>query len=83
MTCQDAIALLADYLEAELGSDLAAELEEHLHGCAPCRAYLNTYRKSRELGAAAGRVEMPEEMRVRLRRLLLDRLREGSSPASG
>ena len=46
----------------------------HLRDCAPCRAYLNTYRKTRELTAKAGRAPMPEEMKQRLRRFLLDRL---------
>lgn len=80
MTCQEVIALLADYLEADLGPALVADLEQHLQGCAPCVAYLNTYRKARELGATAARVEMPEEMRIRLRRLLLERLQSTPPP---
>jgi anti-sigma factor RsiW len=73
--CREAIDVLADYLDGTMPRDLAAELERHLDDCAPCRAYLATYRKTRELGAAAARVEMPEEMQVRLRRFLIDRLR--------
>jgi hypothetical protein len=45
-----------------------------LHGCEPCRAYLATYRKTRALGARAARVEMPDEMKTRLRQFLLARL---------
>jgi len=82
MTCQEAIALLADYLEAELGATLVTDLEQHLRTCAPCVAYLNTYRKTRELGASAGRIEMPDEMRVRLHRLLLEQLQKGAPPAN-
>ncbi|MGH7334173.1 MAG: anti-sigma factor family protein [Candidatus Rokuibacteriota bacterium] len=81
MTCKDVIAVLAEYLEAELGVTLVSDLEQHLSGCAPCSAYLNTYRKTRELGAQAGRVEMPDEMRVRLRRLLLEQLQRSTPPA--
>jgi anti-sigma factor RsiW len=73
--CRDAIDVLADYLDGTMPPDLAAELERHLADCAPCRAYLATYRKTQELGAAAARVEMPEEMQERLRRFLIDRLR--------
>jgi len=73
--CRDAIDVLADYLDGTMPRDLAAELERHLADCAPCRAFLATYRKTRELGAAAGRVEMPEEMRARLHRFLIGRLR--------
>ena len=77
MTCKDAIAILADYLEAALSPELLAQLEQHLRDCAPCRAYLATYRKTKSLAADASRVEMPEEMKVRLRDFLLAQLREG------
>jgi len=75
MTCRELIDVLQDYLDRELAGDVVAELERHLEDCAPCRAYLATYRKAREVGAAAARVEMPEEMKTRLRRFLLDKLR--------
>jgi anti-sigma factor RsiW len=76
VTCKDAIAILADYLESTLSPELVEKLEEHLRDCAPCRAYLATYRKTTSLAANAGRVEMPEEMKTRLRELLLAQLRE-------
>jgi anti-sigma factor RsiW len=75
MTCRELIDVLQAYLDRELAGDVVAELERHLEDCAPCRAYHATYRKAREVGAAAGRVEMPEEMKIRLRRFLLDTLR--------
>jgi anti-sigma factor RsiW len=75
MTCRDAIAVLADYLEHALQPDGLAAIESHLDGCEPCRAYLATYRKTRALGARAARVEMPDEMKARLRQFLLARLR--------
>jgi anti-sigma factor RsiW len=79
LTCKDAIAVLADYLESVLDDGMLAALERHLHDCPPCRAYLNTYRKTRELTGRAGRVAMPAEMKRRLHRLLLDQL--GRHPA--
>jgi len=75
MTCHDVIDLLADYLDQVLAPELVAALEHHLAGCEPCRAYLATYRKTRALGAQAARVEMPDEMKTRLRLFLLERLR--------
>ena len=75
MTCRDVIEVLADYVDGALSLDLVAELERHLEGCEPCRAYLATYRKTRALGAEANRLEMPAEMRDRLRRFLLAQLR--------
>lgn len=75
MTCKEAIDVLAEYIEASLTPALADELERHLRDCAPCRAYLATYRKTRELTGVVGREPMPEEMKQRLHRFLLDRLR--------
>jgi anti-sigma factor RsiW len=77
VTCKETIELLSEYLEATLDGETAAELERHLADCAPCRAYLNTYRRTRELTGEAGRVEMPEEMKARLREFLLRQLRTG------
>ena len=79
MTCKDVIEIIADFLDRTLGSDAAEKLEAHLRDCAPCRAYLNTYRKTRGLVGEAGRVEMPEELKSRLRAFLLEQL--GSPPS--
>jgi anti-sigma factor RsiW len=74
LTCRDLIGLLLDYLEATLDEDTVALFERHLEDCAPCRAYLRTYDRSRRLVGDVSRVEMPREMRDRLRDLLLGRL---------
>lgn len=72
MTCKDAIAVLADFLEKTLSPETVRELEAHLHDCPPCRASLTTYRKTRGLVARAGRADRPAELKTRLRRFLLD-----------
>ena len=74
MTCRDVIGLLNDYLEGTLAPEDVIALERHLAGCVPCRAYLATYRRTRALGAQATRLEMPDEMRTRLRQFLRERL---------
>ena len=51
MTCKEAIAKLAEYLDAELTPLDLAGFEAHLRVCEPCRAYLATYRKTKELAA--------------------------------
>jgi len=71
MTCREAIALLADYLEREMTPELVTRLEAHLDVCAPCRAYLATYGRTRELAARVQRIGLPEEVKERLRRLVL------------
>ena len=79
MTCRDAINVIADFLDGVLSRDTGEDLERHLRDCAPCQAYLNTYRKTRALVGQDGRVDMPEELRARLRQFLLDKL--GAPPA--
>jgi anti-sigma factor RsiW len=74
MTCQEAIGLLADYLEATLGAEAGGALETHLADCPECAAYLRTYRATLGLVREAGRVEQPPEVRRRLRKFLLDTL---------
>ena len=74
LTCEQVIGLIADYLESALTPEVIAELEAHLDACEPCVAYLRTYRRTKDLTTETERVEMPEEMKIRLRRFLLDKL---------
>ena len=71
MTCRDVISLLAEYLEAALTQERLEDLERHLTDCAPCQAYLNTYRRTRTLTGETERAAMPEEIKDRLREFLL------------
>jgi len=73
MTCREAIEVLADYIESTLTPAELEKLEAHLRECAPCRAYLATYRKTKNIAAAAHRLDMPEEMKERLRQFLAKR----------
>lgn len=89
MTCREAIAVLADYLEATLDAETGRRLDHHLEGCDACVAYLRTYRRTRDLAADVARVEMPVEMKARLREFLIATLARstdsgppGSNPAS-
>jgi predicted anti-sigma-YlaC factor YlaD len=85
MNCRDVIELLADYLEMTVNSETRARLEAHLAGCGPCQAYLKTYRRTRDVAAAAEREalppRMPPEMKAHLRAFLLAQLgkEEGES----
>ena len=74
LTCQDAIALLLEYLEATLDAEVVAQLEAHLAECEPCRAYLATYRRTVGVVGEAGKVRMPDELRRRLEAFLRERL---------
>jgi anti-sigma factor RsiW len=74
MTCEEAIGILAEYLDATLTASAVERLEAHLAECAECRAYFATYRTTRTLATNASRVEMPAEMKRRLREFLLQQL---------
>jgi mycothiol system anti-sigma-R factor len=74
MTCRDAIDVLAEFLDQALSREAGEALEAHLSDCPPCQAFLSTYRATRGLVGEVCRVEMPAELRVRLRRFLIDQL---------
>lgn len=74
-TCREAIARMSAYLDRELGPLEIIRLTLHLARCAPCRAYLRTLRRTIELTGRAGDVEMPEEVKQRLRAFLSERRR--------
>ncbi len=78
MNCEDLIAVILEYLEGSMTLEDVAEFEAHLQKCPPCRAYLATYRKTKAMAADAGRVEMPDEMKERLRQFILRRAAAGS-----
>lgn len=68
MTCEQLIAVLADYLDHELPPAQVEILEQHLARCRSCVEYLATYRQTIRMSAAAAsapelRVEdVPEEL---------------------
>ncbi|MBI4737481.1 MAG: zf-HC2 domain-containing protein [candidate division NC10 bacterium] len=77
-TCREvSLSSLSEYLDATLSPEVTAELERHLAGCKLCVAYLNTYKKSRELAGQTFPLAMPEEMKAHLRQFLLEQLAKG------
>jgi anti-sigma factor RsiW len=40
LTCQELVELVTHYLEGALTADERARVDDHLDGCAGCRAYL-------------------------------------------
>jgi anti-sigma factor RsiW len=73
--CRDFIIdLLLDYLEETLGPDDRTACERHLDDCDACRAYLATYSRTREVVGSTMAEPMPDEMKARLRRFLVEKL---------
>lgn len=77
MNCREALAVIAEFLEQSLSPATLVRFESHLADCPPCRVYLETYGKTIALTGRAEDVEMPPEMKTRLRSLLLEELRRG------
>jgi hypothetical protein len=48
-TCEDEVALIADYLAGELKPEVVAAFEKHFVQCPDCNAFLNTYKKTIEV----------------------------------
>jgi len=51
MTCKEFVDFLMAYMDRELDPAERAEFERHLVDCPPCHVYLDTYRRTVELGA--------------------------------
>jgi anti-sigma factor RsiW len=64
--CREIVDFLADYLDGGLPPATAKALEEHLEGCAPCIAFVNTYRGTINAARKIREVELPPELRDRL-----------------
>jgi predicted anti-sigma-YlaC factor YlaD len=72
MQCSELVQLVTDYLEGALPSRGRQAFDEHLAGCAGCRAYVEQTRQAVSmLGAAA-----PEEVDDDLCADLLDLFKE-------
>ena len=53
MTCQEMVDFLMAYLDGELPAIQVTEFEGHMNMCPPCVDYLNTYKRTVELGKQA------------------------------
>ena len=66
MDCRKIGELLGDYLEGTLPKRTAELLEWHIDGCAPCVAFVNTYRGTLNATRSLRDVEIPPELKNRL-----------------
>jgi anti-sigma factor (TIGR02949 family) len=75
MTCQRVTALIRDYLAGELAPKIAAALEEHLHDCPDCTAFINTYKRTTRALQSVCYEDIPVEMQSRVRQSLRAKIR--------
>jgi anti-sigma factor RsiW len=53
MTCRELIEFLIDYLDGTLAPQERERFDAHLAVCAPCKRYLDSYRKTIRLAKSA------------------------------
>jgi anti-sigma factor RsiW len=59
-------AQLSEYIDNELDPGICAGLEEHLDDCPPCRAFLESLRRTVDLTRELPKQKLPEEIRQEL-----------------
>jgi len=64
--CRQIAELLGDYLDGSLPRETRELIDFHIDGCAPCVAFLNTYRGTVDAARLLPDVTMPPELKKRL-----------------
>jgi hypothetical protein len=64
--CRQIAELLGDYLEGSLPRATHELIDFHIDGCAPCVAFLNTYRGTVDATRRLPDVPIPAELKKRL-----------------
>lgn len=64
--CRQIADLLGDYLEGSLPRSTHELIDFHIDGCAPCVAFLNTYRGTVEAARKVADIPIPPELKKRL-----------------
>lgn len=66
LECRECIDLLVDYVDGTLAKHQAEMLDWHLESCAPCVAFVNTYRGTVDAARQLREMRLPAELRQRL-----------------
>jgi RNA polymerase sigma-70 factor (ECF subfamily) len=69
--CKALFAQLSNYLDAELDSSLCEELEKHMDGCKPCKAFLASLERTIEQCRTVPKEPLDAQTSASLRRALL------------
>jgi anti-sigma factor RsiW len=64
--CSECMNLLADYVDGVLPREQAELLEWHIEGCAPCVAFVNTYKGTVDAARRLRETTLPPELRDKL-----------------
>jgi predicted anti-sigma-YlaC factor YlaD len=77
MECRRIAELLGDYLDGTVAKEVRELIEWHIESCAPCVAFVNTYRGTIDAAKKLEKVAIPPELKQRLLSVL--RSRQASS----
>jgi anti-sigma factor RsiW len=78
LECRQIAELLGDYLDGSLPRETREMIDFHIDGCAPCVAFLNTYRGTVDAARKLPEIGVPAELKKRL----LTVLRSSTPPPS-
>jgi anti-sigma factor RsiW len=78
MTCESVIREISNYIDGELEPMVQQELEQHLNGCKFCSLTVDQTRMTVQLFCEGEEVELPADVRTRLREGLRKKLRAES-----
>jgi anti-sigma factor (TIGR02949 family) len=78
-SCEDALSLLAAYLDGELKRGVGDEVERHLEKCRSCYSRAEFERRLKQKVAESGRAEVRPELRDRVS----DLIRGFAEPTAG
>lgn len=74
--CKQMFAELSDYLDEELDDSLCAEMEKHMEGCEPCKAFLASLEETIRTCRTAPNEPLDERVAANLRREVLSKYQE-------
>lgn len=77
MECRQIAELLGDYLDGTVPKNVRELIEWHIESCAPCVAFVNTYRGTIDAAKKLKETPIPPELKQRLLSVL--RARQASS----
>jgi len=66
LDCRECVELLADYVDGALPKAKAELLEWHLESCAPCVAFVNTYKGTVDAARRLRETRLPPELHQKL-----------------
>ena len=74
--CKQMFAELSDYLDEELDDSLCVELEKHMEGCEPCKAFLSSLEETIRTCRSAPNDRPDERTSANVRRQVLSRYQQ-------